>query len=93
MARHHLSRVASQLYSFHAQPGKYLALLGRLAAEKCPNHAIEVAKRLGLPLRIAAKVDPADRAYFQTEIEPLLDHPLVQYVGEITDAEKDDFPG
>ena len=81
------------LYRFHPEPGKYLAFLGRIAPEKRPDHAIEIAKRVGLPLRIAAKVDPVDRNYFHTEIEPLLDHPLVEYVGELTDAEKDDFLG
>jgi len=81
------------LYSFHPQPGKYLAFLGRIAREKRLDHAIEIAKRVGLPLRIAAKVDPTDRDYFHTEIEPLMDHPLVEYVGELTDAEKDDFLG
>jgi glycosyltransferase involved in cell wall biosynthesis len=83
----------SDLYSFHPQPGKYLAFLGRIAREKRLDHAIEIAKRVGLPLRIAAKVDPTDRNYFHSEIEPLLDHPLVEYVGELTDAEKDDFLG
>lgn len=81
------------LYTFHPQPGRYLAFLGRIAPEKRPDHAIEIAKRVGMPLRIAAKVDPVDRIYFHTEIEPLLDHPLVEYVGELTDAEKDDFLG
>ncbi len=81
------------LYSFHPGPGAYLAFLGRICPEKRPDHAIEIAKRVGLPLRIAAKVDPVDREYFHTHIEPLLDHPLVEYVGEITDAEKSDFLG
>jgi glycosyltransferase involved in cell wall biosynthesis len=81
------------LYSFHPVPGKYLAFLGRIAPEKRPDHAIEIAKRVGMPLRIAAKVDPADRTYFEAEIEPLMSHPLVEYVGEITDDEKDDFLG
>ncbi|NWF71548.1 MAG: glycosyltransferase family 4 protein [Nitrospirae bacterium] len=81
------------LYSFHARPGSYLAFLGRISPEKRPDHAIEIAKRLGIPLRIAAKVDPADRAYFEGQIERLLDHPLIEYVGEITDAEKSDFLG
>jgi glycosyltransferase involved in cell wall biosynthesis len=53
------------LYSHHSQPGSYLAYLGRFSPEKRPDHAIEVAKRVGLPLRIAGKVDPADRAYFE----------------------------
>jgi glycosyltransferase involved in cell wall biosynthesis len=81
------------LYSFHPRPGQYLAFLGRIAPEKRPDHAIEVAKRVGMPLRIAAKVDPADREYFRDQIEPLLDHPLIEYLGEISDAEKSDFLG
>jgi glycosyltransferase involved in cell wall biosynthesis len=81
------------LYSFHPNPGSYLAFLGRICPEKRPDHAIEIAKRVGMPLRIAAKVDPVDREYFETQIAPLLEHPLVEYVGEITDAEKCDFLG
>jgi glycosyltransferase involved in cell wall biosynthesis len=83
----------SELYRLHPEPGKYLAFLGRIAVEKRADHAIELAKRVGIPLRIAAKVDPSDRIYFEREIEPLLDHPLIEFVGEITDAEKDDFLG
>jgi glycosyltransferase involved in cell wall biosynthesis len=81
------------LYSMHPHSGAYLAFLGRIAPEKRPDHAIEIAKRVGIPLRIAAKVDPADQEYFETEIEPLLSHPLIEYLGEITDAEKNDFLG
>lgn len=81
------------IYSFHPGPGSYLAFLGRISPEKRPDHAIEVAKRVGMPLRIAAKVDPADREYFETQIERLLEHPLIEYVGEITDGEKCDFLG
>ena len=83
----------SSLYTFHPRPGKYLAFLGRIAPEKRPDHAIEIAKRLGMPIRIAAKVDAADRNYFEAEIEPLMAHPLVEYVGEINDDEKNDFLG
>lgn len=81
------------LYTFHPRQGRYLAFLGRIAPEKCLDRAIAVAKRVDMPLRIAAKVDPADRDYYLQRIEPLLDHPLVEYVGEITDAEKNDFLG
>jgi glycosyltransferase involved in cell wall biosynthesis len=81
------------LYSFHPTGGAYLAYLGRICPEKRPDHAIEIAKRVGMPLRIAAKVDPVDREYFHTTIEPLLDHPLIEYLGEISDAEKCDFLG
>ena len=81
------------LYTFHPKSQGYLAFLGRISPEKRPDQAIEIAKRSGLPLRIAAKVDPADQQYYQSEIEPLLDHPLVEFLGEISDAEKDDFIG
>lgn len=81
------------LYTFHPREGRYLAFLGRIAPEKCPDQAIAIATRAGIPLRIAAKVDPADREYFRERIEPLMDHPLVEYVGEITDDEKDEFLG
>lgn len=81
------------LYSFHPQPQQYLAFLGRISPEKRPDHAIEVAKRTGIPLRMAAKVDPADLQYYLTEIEPLLDHPLIEFIGEISDKEKDNFVG
>lgn len=83
----------ADLYTFHPQQGKYLAFLGRISPEKRPDHAIALAKHVGMPLRIAAKVDPVDRVYFENQVEPLLDHPLVEYVGEITDEEKDDFLG
>ena len=81
------------LYSLHPTPGGYLAFLGRISPEKRPDHAIEIAKRVGIPLRIAVKVDAADREYFHAEIEPLLDDPLIEYIGEITDAEKNKFLG
>ncbi|MCC2643612.1 MAG: putative Glycosyl transferase, group 1 [Nitrospira sp.] len=80
-------------YPFCPAPGSYLAFLGRMAPEKRPDHAIEIARRVGMPLRMAAKVDPANREYFTTEIEPLLEDPLVEYVGEISDAEKGNFLG
>ena len=78
---------------FHPDPGSYLAYLGRICPEKRPDHAIEIAKRVGIPLRMAAKVDPVDREYFETQIVPLLDHPLVEYLGEITDVQKCDLLG
>ena len=80
-------------YTFSPQGGRYLAFLGRLAPEKRPDLAIEVAKRTGLPLKIAAKVDEADRAYFEREIEPLLTHPLIELIGEIGDDDKSEFLG
>lgn len=73
--------------------GGYLAFLGRISPEKRPDLAIQAARRAGVPLRIAAKVDPVDRPYFEEEIEPLLNDPLVEYLGEIGDAEKAAFLG
>ncbi len=81
------------LYVDHPTSGKYLAYLGRICPEKRPDHAIEIAKRVGIPLRIAAKVDLVDREYFETQIVPLLNHPLIEYLGEINDAVKCDFLG
>ena len=76
-----------------APGGNYLAFLGRIAPEKRPDRAIAIAKKAGIRLKIAAKVDPADREYFKQEIEPLLDHPLIEFLGEISDAEKGRFLG
>jgi glycosyltransferase involved in cell wall biosynthesis len=81
------------LYSPRAEHGEYLAFLGRLSPEKRVDRAIGLAREMGLPIRIAAKVDENDTAYFEEHVKPLLDHPLVEYVGEITDAQKDDFLG
>lgn len=83
----------ADLYGLQQNPEGYLAFLGRIAPEKRPDHAIEIAKRTGIPLRIAAKVDPVDQEYFHTKIEPLLSDPLIEYLGEITDAEKNEFLG
>ena len=80
-------------YSFSAGGGDYLAFLGRVSPEKRLDLAIAVAKRVGLPLRVAAKVDAPDRAYFERDIAPLLDDPLVEFIGEIGDAEKPAFLG
>lgn len=68
--------------------GGYLVFLGRMSREKRPDRAIEIAKRTGLRLKVAAKVDPADRAYFEREIRPLLDHPLIEVIGEVGELEK-----
>ena len=81
------------LYRFHPKPGQYLAFLGRISPEKRVDRAIEIARRLGIPLKIAAKVDRADAEYFAAEIKPLLDDPLVEFVGEIGDHEKNEFLG
>ena len=73
--------------------GGYLAFLGRISSEKRPDRAIAIATALGLPLKIAAKVDKADEAYFREVIAPLLDRPGVEFVGEINDRDKTRFLG
>ncbi len=73
--------------------GGYLAFVGRISPEKRPDRAIEIARRAGLPLKIAAKVDHADRTYFEEVIRPMLADPLIDYVGEIGDREKAHFLG
>jgi len=83
---------AAQL-RFNPGQGSYLAFLGRIAPEKRPDLAIAIARRVGLPLKIAAKVDAADREYFEHHIRPLLDGGGVEFIGEITEQEKSDFLG
>lgn len=73
-----------------ATPG-YLAVLGRIAPEKGVDRAIKIAIRCGIPLKIAAKVDRADQDYYDELIKPLMDHPLIEYIGEIGDHEKSEF--
>ena len=74
--------------------GGYLAFLGRISPEKRPDRAIEIAVRTGLPLKMAAKVDIADREYWQQVIEPLVRaNPNVEFVGEVNEREKADFLG
>ncbi|RTL55257.1 MAG: glycosyltransferase family 4 protein [Bradyrhizobiaceae bacterium] len=75
------------------QPAKpsYLAFLGRISPEKRVDRAIRIAERAGLPLKVAAKIDRADADYYKDEIEPLMNMPHVDFIGEITDAQKPDF--
>jgi glycosyltransferase involved in cell wall biosynthesis len=81
------------LFQFCAQSGDYLAFLGRISPEKGVERAIEIAKRVDMPLKIAAKVDRADRRYFKRVVEPLLSDPHIEWVGEITDPQKNEFLG
>jgi glycosyltransferase involved in cell wall biosynthesis len=86
--------IPAHLYAFrsHAR-GDYLAFLGRICPEKRPDRAIEIARRTGVPLKVAAKVDRVDQEYFEAMIRPLLDDPLVEFVGEIGEGEKAAFLG
>jgi glycosyltransferase involved in cell wall biosynthesis len=72
--------------------GGYLAFIGRISPEKGPERAIAIARAVGIPLKIAAKVDRADEAYFRSHIEPLLG-PDVEFIGEINERQKSDFLG
>ena len=85
--------IPSSLLSCNLRPGQYLAFLGRISPEKRPDIAIEVARRAGIPLRIAAKVDVVDRDYFEAVIKPRIVSPEVEYVGEISETEKSEFLG
>jgi glycosyltransferase involved in cell wall biosynthesis len=73
---------------FDTPSGDYLLFLGRISPEKDTESAIRVAQKAKVPLRIAAKVDAADRVYFDTRIRPLLSDPLVELVGEVDDEGK-----
>jgi glycosyltransferase involved in cell wall biosynthesis len=82
-----------ELLRFYQEPGQYLAFLGRISPEKRVDRAIAIATACGWPLKIAAKVDPADRDYFEQHIRSLLDHPLVEFIGEIGESQKSEFLG
>ena len=83
----------STCFDFHAKPGRYLAFLGRISPEKRVDRAIAIARACGVPLRIAAKIDAADQSYFDSEIRRLLDDPLVEFIGEIDERQKNKFLG
>ena len=83
----------AEKYRFRAEPGRYLAFLGRISPEKRVDRAIEIAKQVGMPLKIAAKIDRVDKDYFDLVIAPLLRNSLVEFVGEIGEREKDEFLG
>ena len=83
--------VPEKLLSPRPAKPSYLAALGRIAPEKSMDRAIRIAKRCGIPLKIAAKVDRVDQEYYDEVIKPLLDPPHVEYIGEISDREKPEF--
>ncbi len=85
--------IPEDLYEFRSNHGDYLAFIGRISPEKRVDLAIEIAKKTGMKLKIAAKVDKVDHEYFEKLVAPLLDHPLIEYIGEIGDGEKNDFLG
>ena len=81
------------LYRFHPRSDGYAAFVGRISPEKRADRAIEVARRAGRLLKIAAKVDDSDAPYFREVIGPLLAGPGIDFVGEVGDAQKDALLG
>jgi glycosyltransferase involved in cell wall biosynthesis len=84
----------AELYGFSPKAEGYLAFLGRISPEKGPDRAIQIAAKLGKPLKMAAKIDVQDKAYWETVIRPMVEaNPLVEFVGEIGDHQKSAFLG
>ena len=77
-----------QRFPFSAQPGDYLVFVGRIAPEKRPDRAIRIATQAGVRLKIAAKIDPVDRAYFKEVVAPLLHNPLIEFMGPVNERRK-----
>src|SRR5258708_13496100 len=85
--------LVSHVCPFNPEGGSYLAFLGRISPEKRPDRAIEIAIRAGIALKIAAKVDAVDQAYFEERIRPLLAHPLIEFIGESGGPQTNPFLG
>lgn len=81
------------LYSYRPMAQPYLVFAGRIAPEKRPDWAIEIAQRAGMELRIAAKVSEKDREYFNEVVKPLLRLPGVEFIGEVNEAQKQELLG
>jgi glycosyltransferase involved in cell wall biosynthesis len=75
-------------FPFSATPGDYFLFLGRIAAEKRPDWAVEIARRTGIKLKVAAKVDPYDQEYYARDIQQLFDDPIVEFLGEVDEEQK-----
>lgn len=82
-------------HQFFAQPDApaYLAFLGRMSQEKGPHHAIEIAKRVGIPLKMAGKIDPVDEIFFREQIAPHVDGEFIQFLGEANHYQKNNLMG
>ena len=82
------------LYRYEPSPKPYLAFIGRISPEKRLDRAIAIATAVGLPLKVAAKIDRVDNAYYRQVIEPMLQgNPLVEFIGEVDDAGKQELLG
>jgi glycosyltransferase involved in cell wall biosynthesis len=84
-----------ELHTFHEPGGDYLAFLGRISPEKRLDRAVEIARRSGRKLRVAAKIYPEETDYFKQHVEPLLQasRSFVEFIGEVGGKDKDDFLG
>ena len=85
--------LSEKSFNFYPKRGDYLAFLGRISPEKGLDRAIEIAKKVGIPLKIAAKIDKADQEYFESCIEPLFDGKDIEFIGELGFPAKNDFLG
>jgi glycosyltransferase involved in cell wall biosynthesis len=85
--------IPENLYKFYEKSGEYLAFLGRVSPEKGLDSAIEIAKKSDMPLKIAAKIDECNTDYFENIIRKLIDTPMIEYIGEISEKEKNEFLG
>lgn len=85
--------VPADSFDFRPKPGDYLAFVGRMSEEKGPEQAIQIALATQIPLKMGAKVDPVDEDYFRCRIEPYLSHPLIEYVGEVNQQQKNELFG
>ena len=84
----------ADLYAFSPRSDGYLAFLGRISPAQRPDRAIEIATKLNKPLKMAAKIDAADKVYWETVIQPMVEaNPLVEFIGEIGDHQKSAFLG
>ena len=81
------------LYPFQPNAGQYLAFLGRVSPEKGVHKAVEIARRLGLPLKVAAKIDDRDRGFYEHQLKPLFAEAKVEFLGEIGEGDKGSFLG
>ena len=79
--------------AFHERPGSYLVFVGRITPEKGPDRAIRIAQRAGMPLKIAAKIDPANRKYYEQVIKPMLNDPTIEFLGPVNEKRKLDLMG
>jgi glycosyltransferase involved in cell wall biosynthesis len=75
-------------FALNEHPGDYLVFLGRICPEKRPDRAVEIARAAGMPLKVAAKIDKADREYYESAIKPLFNDPLVEFIGEVNERQK-----